>query len=100
MTKNVFVLFFCLCLHSTGINNDVLEKLEKDINRVWHNLSAFLQLSTIKVGKNIYGYTGWPKKNGTVDFSGLCSDQQLSFFTLLDKTSFSHYNNTKIIKFG
>ena len=24
-------------------------------------------------------YTGWPKKNGTVDFSGLCSDQQLSF---------------------
>ena len=43
------------------------------------------------------------KKNGTVDlvdFSGLCSDQQLSFFTLLDRTSFSHYNNTKIIKFG
>ena len=30
------------------------------------------------------GYTGWPKKNVTVDFSGLCSDQQLSFFTLLD----------------
>ena len=24
-------------------------------------------------------HTGWPKKNGTVDFSGLCSDQQLSF---------------------
>ena len=31
---------------------------------------------------------------------GLCSDQQLSFFTLLDRTSFLHYNNTKIIKFG
>ena len=48
-------------------------------------------------------YTGWPPKNGTVDtvdFSGLCSDQQLSFFTLLDRASFSHYNNTKIIKFG
>ena len=45
-------------------------------------------------------YTGWPKKNGTVDFLGLCSDQQLSFFTLLDRTSFPHYNNTKIIKFG
>ena len=41
-----------------------------------------------------------PQKNGTVDFSGLCSDQQLSFFTLLDRTSFPHYNNTKIIKFG
>ena len=29
-------------------------------------------------------YTGWPNKNGTVDtvdFSGLCSDQQLSFFS-------------------
>ena len=43
---------------------------------------------------------GWPKNNGTVDFLGLCSDQQLSFFTLLDRTSFLHYNNTKIIKFG
>ena len=45
-------------------------------------------------------YTGWPKKNGTVDFLGLYSDQQLSLFTLLDGASFSHYNNTKIIKFG
>ena len=33
-------------------------------------------------------------------FSGLCSEQQLSFFTLLDRASFPHYNNTKIIKFG
>ena len=45
-------------------------------------------------------YTGWPKKNGTVNFFGLCSDQQLSFFTLLDRASFPHYKNTKIIKFG
>ena len=46
---------------------------------------------------------GGPPKNGTVDtvdFSGLCSDQQLSFFILLDRASFPHYNNTKIIKFG
>ena len=28
------------------------------------------------------------KKHGTVDFSGLCSHQQLSVFTLLDRTSF------------
>ena len=47
-----------------------------------------------------YIYTGWHKNNGTVDFLGLCSDQQLSFFTLLDRTSFPHYNNTKIIKFS
>ena len=40
------------------------------------------------------------QKNGTVDLLGLCSDQQLSFFTLLDRTSCPHYNNTKIIKFG
>ena len=47
-------------------------------------------------------YTGWPRNNGTVDtddFSRLCSDQQLSLFTLLDRASFSHYINTKIIKF-
>ena len=36
----------------------------------------------------------------TVDFSGLCSNQQLSFFTLMHRASFPHYNNTKIIKFG
>ena len=48
-------------------------------------------------------YTGCPPKNGTVDtvdFSGLCYDQHLFFFTLLDRASFPHYNNTKIIKFG
>ena len=33
-------------------------------------------------------------------FLGLCSDLQLSFYTLRDKASFPHYNNTKIIKFG
>ena len=43
---------------------------------------------------------GGPNKNGTVNFLGLCSDQQLSFFTLLDRAPFPHYNNTKIIKFG
>ena len=33
-------------------------------------------------------------------FFRTCSDQQLFFFTLLDRASFPHYNNTKIIKFG
>ena len=50
-------------------------------------------------GVNV-AYTGWPPKTGTVDFLGLCSDEQLSFFTLLDRASFPQYNNTKIIKFG
>ena len=45
---------------------------------------------------------GGPKKTEQSIFLGLCSDQQLSFFTLLDHlaASFPHYNNTKIIKFG
>ena len=45
-------------------------------------------------------YTGWQKTHGTVNFSVLCSHQQLSFFTVLDKASFPHYNDTTIIKFG
>ena len=51
----------------------------------------------------IHNYTGWPKKTETVDkvaFSGLCSDQQLSFSPCWIEASFPHYNNTKIIKFG
>ena len=47
-------------------------------------------------------YTGWPRNNGTVDtvdFSGLLYST-VSFFTLLNRASISHYNNTKIIEFG
>ena len=43
---------------------------------------------------------GGPEKKGTVDLLGLCCNQQLLFFTLLDRASFTHYNNTKIVKFG
>ena len=50
------------------------------------------------IGNRLYRVA--PQKTGTVDFLRLCSDQQLSFFTLLDRASFLHYNNTKIIKFG
>ena len=82
---------------------------------LWSIISSLDELFTLNGGAmdfysvslhthtHIYIYTGWPEKNGTVDtvdFSGLCSDQQLSFFTLMDRTSFPHYNNTKIIKFG
>ena len=58
---------------------------------------------SLNIGQSFYIYTGWPNKNGTVDtvdFPGLCSDQQLSVFTLLDRASFPRYKNTKIIKFG
>ena len=40
------------------------------------------------------------KKTRNSRFLGLCSNQQLSFFTLVDRASFPHYNSTKIIKFG
>ena len=45
---------------------------------------------------------GPPKKRNSrySRFFRTCSDQQLSFFTLLDRASFPHHNNTKIIKFG
>ena len=70
----------------------------------WHRLSIHIIITKRCFLWDSPGYTGWPIKNGTVDtvdFSGLCSDQQLSFFTLLDHgASFPHYNNTKIIKFG
>ena len=31
-------------------------------------------------------------------FLGYCSDEEVSFYTLLNGTFFPHYNNTKIIK--
>ena len=40
-----------------------------------------------------------PKMEQSISL-GLYSDQQLSFYTLLDRASFPHYNNIKIIKFG
>ena len=40
------------------------------------------------------------KTEQSIFFLGLCSAEQLFFFTLLDRASFPHYNDTKIIKFG
>ena len=38
-------------------------------------------------------YTGWPPKSRIVDFSGFCCNQQLSFFTLLDRASYFRQDN-------
>ena len=59
-----------------------------------------IQGSDCIMREHLKPYTGWPKKNGTVNFLWLSSGQQLSFFTLPDRASFPHYNNTKIVKFG
>ena len=47
-------------------------------------------------------YTGWPPKNGTVDFvrTLLWSTVILLHLAGYYRPSFPHYNNTKIIKFG
>ena len=73
------------------------------LSDIWsENAALFKRLMKNKQTDFQGAYTGWPRNNDTVDtddFSGLCSDQQLSLFTLLDRASFSHYINTKIIKF-
>ena len=65
-------------------------------NIMAHCTSITLSVESQKSANN----TGWSNKNGTVNFLGLCSNQQLSVFTLLDRASFLHYNNTTIIKYG
>ena len=67
------------------------------IPSIWQNVIVRVRYFDCNI--HVYIYRVAPK-NGTVDFLGLCSDQHLSFFTLLDRASFPHYNNIKIIKFG
>ena len=65
------------------------------------SIPAFMGQIELKVFENERGNLYQvAQNNGTVDFLGLYSDQQLFFFTLLDRTSFPHYTNTKMIKFG
>ena len=48
-------------------------------------------------------YTGWrvaPQKTEQSIFQDFALINSYLFFTLLDRASFPHYNNTKIIKFG
>ena len=78
---------------------------EESIVRMWRSLSFSSCTKTCDLTKYaLYRVPPPPKKkkqqHGTVDFFALCSDQMLSFFTLLDRASFPHYNNTNIIKFG
>ena len=65
-------------------------------------INLFITSPNYYTQAGVYGkcvlYRVAPKKWNS-RFSGLSSDQQLSFFTLLDRASFPHYNNTKIIKF-
>ena len=88
----------------TGISGWAIFSWEK-----WYQDQPFwLSGSYSRARQPMSGYKIFPsqvklhaKKTGTINFFlGLCSHQQLSFFALLDRISFLHYNNTKIIKFG
>ena len=65
-----------ICMHVCVC---VFKPWTSSIVKVVHNNT--FKMALIFGGGGVY--TGWPKNNGTVNFSGLCSDQQLSFFTLL-----------------
>ena len=52
---------------------------------------------------SVPSYTGWPPKkrnSGYSQFFRTLLWSTVIFFTLLDRASFPHYNNTKIMKFG
>ena len=56
-----------------------------------------------QIDRQIYVYTGWPRNKTERSiqsiFRALLSST-ITFFTLLDRASISHYNNIQIIKFG
>ena len=85
----------CVSWNSLINSSTYLENYDKHVHGFGDitNLSG-LPFSTIPGGPQ--------KREQSIQsiFSGLCSDQQLYFFTLLDRASFPHYNNTKINKFG
>ena len=86
------------------VSVDGLSSPEKNDTKISHFVLILEHVMSANVGLQNFPFSGKisPPKNGTIDFFflALCSDQQLSFFTLLDRTSFLHYYNTKIIKFG
>ena len=62
-------------------------------------MSNFLCMSFSGFAIN-FSLVGGPPKNGTVNFFRTLLWWTVHFFTLLDRASFHHYNDTKIIKFG
>ena len=88
------------------VSVDGLSSPEKNDTKISHFGWVVLILEHVmsaNVGLQNFPFSGKtsPPKNGTIDvFLGLCSNKQLSFLTVLDRTFFLHYNNTKIIKFG
>ena len=85
----------------TGTTKDHVSMSYCDNRAIQHvqKFTVFFVLRQVTTDMRIPG--GPKKRNSQYSrFSDLCSIQQLYFFTLLDRASFSHYNNTKIIKFG
>ena len=78
--------------------NDLLDSLDDISLSLWRRVRELKYM--LPLNNDTFSIYRVAQKNGTVDFLELCSDQQLYFFSLLDRASFPHYNNTKIIKFG
>ena len=111
MSFNHYIVTLNYCVFA-GIWHWSLDQDQNDIFVVHHNLHRSIEylvncrvlinflhifLHGIELRFEIYRVA---LKEWNSRFLGFCSEQRLSFFTLLDRTSFPHYNNTKIIKFG
>ena len=71
----------------------------KGINTIFASFRHVIFCSSIST--LISTYTGWPpKKTEQSIFQDFALINSYLFFTLLDRASFPHDNNTKIIKFG
>ncbi|XP_071486796.1 synergin gamma-like [Diadema antillarum] len=80
-------------IQGLGIDNDILGKLEKDINQIWNNLSAFLQLSSIKPNEGSFVFKTAmlrPEPSNTPQACGVCLLNVDSRSKAFDRSEDSH----------
>lgn len=80
-------------IQGLGIDNDVLGTLEKDINKIWHNLTAFLQLSSLKPTEGSFVFKTAmlrPEPSNTPQACGVCLLNVDSRSKAFDRSEDSH----------
>lgn len=80
-------------IQGLGIDNDVLGKLQKDINKIWHNLLAFLELSSIKPQDGSFVFKTAmlrPEPSNTPQACGVCLLNVDSRSKAFDRSEDSH----------
>ena len=92
------------------VHFDILEIYRNYVNCALRKLSSlvkqqqpwrsFHKISTYQLWKNLKTFIGWPPKIRNSRLFRTLLWSTVIFFTLLDSTSFPHYSNTKVIKFG